>query len=172
MSAAELEPLRPALRTRAFVKDSYLFREGDPGSHLYVVVKGQVKISKVAESGGEVVFAVAGPGEVFGELGVFEEAGERTADAQALQATECVVVARDALVRFCLDHPRLLLRMISSLIGYVRRKDAAIAEAAFVDIPGRVALKLLELAAAKGEQAGDGIRIGVPISQRTLAGMV
>ena len=172
LTPAELEPLRPALRTRRYARDDYLFREGDPGSHLYLVVEGQVKIARVAEGGAEIVFAIAGPGEVFGELSLFEEEGERSADAQALEASECVVVARDRVVGLLVSHPELLLRIVSSLSAYIRRKDAAVAEVAFLDIPARVARKLLELAQSKGRKSEAGTVIDLPLSQRTLAAMV
>jgi CRP/FNR family transcriptional regulator/CRP/FNR family cyclic AMP-dependent transcriptional regulator len=172
LQVSELEPLRPAVRSRRYPKDGYLFREGDPGSHLYVVVEGEVKIARVAEGGSEVVFAIAGPGELFGELSLFEEEGERSADAQALEPTECLVVPRQAVLSLLLAHPRLLLRIVASLSTYVRRKDAAVAEVAFLDIPARVARKLLELAESKGRDADGGVVIDVHLSQRTLAGMV
>jgi CRP/FNR family cyclic AMP-dependent transcriptional regulator len=172
LPAAGLEPLRKAIRARRFERNEYLFREGDPGSHLYLVVHGQVKIGRVGEGGGEVVFAIAGAGEVFGELSLFEEDGERTADAQALEPTECLALARAPLIDFLLAHPRLLLRMISSLSSYITRKDAAMGEVAFLDIPARVALKLVELADTKGRPTADGVLIELPLSQRTLAGMV
>ena len=169
---ADLEPLRRGVRRRRYGKDEYLFREGDPGSHLYVVVEGQVKIAHVAEGGGEVVFAVAGPGELFGELSLFEEDGERSADAQALEPTECVVVARQPVISLLVSHPQLLLRIVTRLSAHIRRKDATVAEAAFLDIPARVARKLLELAETKGRGAAGGVVIDVQLSQRTLAGMV
>ncbi|TMC11392.1 MAG: Crp/Fnr family transcriptional regulator [Chloroflexi bacterium] len=172
MSELELERLRPALRARKFAKDSYLFREGDPGSHLYVVVQGEVKIVSVTESGAEIVFGVVGPGEVIGELSVFVEDGERSTDAVALVTTECLAIPKEAVVSFFLDHPKLLLRLVTSLAAFVRRKDAAVAEVAFLDIPGRVANKLLELAESKGVRDGEAVTIRVPLSQRTLAGMV
>ena len=172
VSAAEIESLRPAVRVRAFARDSPVFREGDPGSHLYVVASGQVKITRIAPAGGEIVFAVIGPGEVFGELSLFEEEGERSADAIALEPTECVLVARSAVLRFLQEHPALLLRLVSSLVAYIQRKDRALAEVAFLDIPGRVAGKLLELAASLGAPEPGGIVIRMPLSQRTLAGMI
>jgi CRP/FNR family transcriptional regulator len=172
LTGGDLEPLRPAIRPRRYEKNEYLFREGDPGSHLYLVLSGQVKIGRVGEGGGEVVFALAGPGEIFGELSLFEDDGERTADAQALEPAECLVVARAPLLNFLAAHPQLLLRIISTLSGYIKRKDAAMGEVAFLDIPARVALKLIELAETKGRREGDAIVIGVPLSQRTLAGMV
>ncbi|MDQ6918964.1 MAG: Crp/Fnr family transcriptional regulator [Candidatus Dormibacteraeota bacterium] len=172
VTAAELEALRPAVRMRTFPKDSHVFREGDPGSHLYLVKSGQVKIVKVSEGGGEIVFAIVGAGEVFGELSLFEPEGERSAGAIALEPTECALLARDPVHAFLLRHPTLLLRMISSLVGYIQRKDRAMAEVAFLDIPGRVAQRLVDLAESRGERMGEGVVIRIPLSQRTLAGMV
>src|SRR5215470_3391418 len=172
LSTTELEVLRPAIRSRSFARDAYVFREGDPGSHLYVVVRGRVKIARFSVDGGEVVFALVGPGEVFGELALFAPDGERTADAQALEPTRCVAVNRDAVVSLLLGHPDVLFKMISWLTAYIRRKDATIAEAAFLDIPARVGLKLVELAQSKGNRVSGGVLIDVPLSQRTLAGMV
>jgi CRP/FNR family transcriptional regulator, cyclic AMP receptor protein len=172
VEATELELLRPAVRTRRFAKDEHVFREGDPGSHLYVVKSGQVKIVRVAAAGSEIVFAVVGPGELFGELSLFEPDGERSADAIALEPTECALLARDPVVAFLVAHPALLLRMITGLIGYIQRKDRAMAEVAFLDIPGRVAQRLLDLAASRGERVAEGVVIRIPLSQRTLAAMV
>ncbi|HXO58436.1 MAG TPA: Crp/Fnr family transcriptional regulator, partial [Candidatus Acidoferrum sp.] len=157
--ASDLEALRPAVRTRTFKQGSYLFRQGDPGSHVHMVVRGQVKIGRIGRGGGEVVFAIAGPGEVFGELSLFDEDGERTADAQALEQTECLVIANGPLLQFLSLRPQLLLQIIGSLIAYIKRKDSAMGDIAFLDIPGRVAMTLLQLADAKGRATSDGISI-------------
>lgn len=172
LKAADLQPLRSAVRIRSFSRGEYLFREGDPGSHLYMVVRGQVQIGRVGDGGGELVFAIAGPDEIFGELSLFDPEGERTADAQALEPTECIVVGRTPLLRFLTGQPGLLLRIITVLSMYVRRKDVSMAEAAFLDIPGRVAAKLLDLAEAHGRRTHDGLVIDLPLRQRTLAGLV
>jgi CRP-like cAMP-binding protein len=172
LASGDLEPLRPAIRTRTFERGSYLFRQGDPGSHLHMVVRGQVKIGHVGEGGGEVVFAIAGPGEVFGELSLFDEEGERTADAQALEPTECIVIAKAPLLEFLTARPGLLLRIIASLSVYIKRKDATMGEVAFLDIAGRVATKLVQLADTKGRPTADGTSIDVTLNQRTLAAMV
>jgi CRP/FNR family cyclic AMP-dependent transcriptional regulator len=172
LAAGDLEPLRPAIRTRIFERGSYLFREGDPGSHLHIVVQGQVKIGRFSQGGGEVVFAIAGPGEVFGELSLFDDGGERTADAECLEPTECLVIAKGPLLQFLTARPQLLLRIIASLSAYIKRKDATIGDITFLDIPGRVATKLVQLADAKGRPTSGGISIDLTISQRTLAGMV
>ncbi|HEV2477101.1 MAG TPA: Crp/Fnr family transcriptional regulator [Candidatus Dormibacteraeota bacterium] len=172
LAPPELERLRPSIRLRKLERGAYLFREGDPGSFLCVVVRGKVKIGSVGQSGTEVVFAVAGPGDVLGELSLFAEDGERTADAQALEQTECLTLARDPLIAFLSSRPALLVRIISTLCAYIARKDAAVGEIAFLDIPARVALKLLELAESNGRRTDSGVLIDMPLSQRTLAGMV
>jgi len=155
----DLESLQPAIRTRNFERGAYLFREGDPGSHLHVVVHGQVKIGRTNQAGGEVVFAVAGPEEVFGELSLFDEEGERTADAQALEPTQCLVIAKGPLLQFLTARPNLLVRMIASLSANIRRKDATLGDVTFLDIPGRVATKLVQLADTHGRPTSDGITI-------------
>jgi len=172
LSLEDLEVLRPAVRIRRFNRGVYLFREGDPGSHLYMVTRGQVKIGRVGEGGGEVVFAIAGPGEIFGELSLFDPEGERTADAEALEPTECIIIGKAPLLRVLTAQPKLMLRIIGVLSMYVRRKDASIGESAFLDIPGRVASKLVELADTRGRATADGVVIEMHLRQRTLAGMV
>ena len=172
LTPAQLEPLRPDLRSRRFARDSYIFREGDPGDHLHLITSGEVKISRTTDAGGEVVFAIVGAGDVFGELAVLQENAVRSADAQALTETECHLLHRQALVAFLQAHPAVMWRVINVLSDYIRRKDEAFADLAFHDIPGRVARKLLELASLRSETVGAGTEIMLPLSQRTLAGLV
>ena len=171
IAPAELEPLLADFRLRRFAAESYIFREGDPGDHMHLVTRGEVKISRTTEAGSEVVFAVLGAGDVFGEIAVLQENATRSADAQALAETECYVLNRQALVAFLVAHPAVMWRLVTVLSDYIRRKDEAYSDLAFNDIPGRVARKLLELAAARGGSGAEA-QVTVPLSQRTLAGLV
>ena len=171
-SPADLEELAPGIKVRPYARGAYIFHEGDAGHSLFVLSKGQVKIGRMGRSGEEVVFAVLAPGDSFGELALFDQESRRTADAQAMELTECVVIDRDALLTFLDRHPEFARRVLQMVSRYVRATDEAFAEAAFLDIPGRVASKLLELAASRGEPAGAGTRITVRLPQRTLAGMI
>jgi CRP-like cAMP-binding protein len=170
VTPTDLEPLLADFRMRRFASDSYIFREGDPGDHLQLITRGEVKISRTTEAGGEVVFAVLGAGDVFGEMAVLQENAVRSADAQALADTECFALHRHALVAFLKANPAVMWRVVTVLSDYIRRKDEAFSDLAFNDIPGRVARKLLELAAARGEAVGAGAQ--VTVAQRTLAGLV
>jgi CRP/FNR family transcriptional regulator, cyclic AMP receptor protein len=164
LGPADLELLLPAVRSRTYNAQSYIFREGDSADQLHLISSGEVKIGHVAESGGEVAFAILRAGDVFGEIGVLEENGTRSADAQALAQTECLVLDRRALVEFLKSHPAAMWQIVTTLSAYVRAKDEAFAELAFHDIPSRVARNLLDLAAVQGNT--------VKLSQRDLAGLV
>jgi CRP/FNR family transcriptional regulator/CRP/FNR family cyclic AMP-dependent transcriptional regulator len=169
LPAADLEQLLPGIRSRRFATQSYIFREGDSAHQLHLIVSGAVKICRVADSGSEVAFAILGPGDVFGEIGVLEEDGTRSADAQALATTECLVIDRRIVVHFVKSHPEAMWRIVTTLSAYVRAKDDAYAELAFQDIPSRVARKLLDLAAEGKSSAATST---MKLSQRDLAGLV
>jgi CRP-like cAMP-binding protein len=172
VDASDLEALLPDLHRRSFDAGAHIFRAGDPGDHLYLILNGEVKIARSGPGGAEVVFAVLLPGDMFGELALLEDGAVRTADAVAVQPTECLTLERRALIAFLDSHPERVWHLVRSLSAYIRRKDESFAEVAFLDIQGRVARKLLEMAQAHGEPAAGGTRINVRISQRTLAGMV
>jgi CRP/FNR family transcriptional regulator/CRP/FNR family cyclic AMP-dependent transcriptional regulator len=131
-----------------------------------------VKISRMQRLGEESVFAILRDGDVLGELALFADDSARTADAQALEDTECVTLGREPLLAFLRARPDLMLAQLARLSDYIRRKDDTLAEIAFLDVPGRVAKVLLDLAEKHGRPAAGGTVIGVRLSQRTLAGMV
>jgi CRP/FNR family cyclic AMP-dependent transcriptional regulator len=172
VDAVDLATLAPNLHTRSFGAGTHIFREGDLGLHLYVILRGEVKIVRSGPRGTEVVFAVLMPGDLFGELALLEEGAVRTADAVAVQPTECLTLERSTLIAFLDADRERMWHLIHSLSAYIRRKDESFAEVAFLDIQGRVARKLLELARTHGDPAPGGTRIRVRVSQRTLAGMV
>jgi CRP/FNR family cyclic AMP-dependent transcriptional regulator len=172
VSTDQLEPLARSLRPRRYPRGGRLFSEGDPGTHLLVIVSGQVKISRIAPGGEELVYAVLGEGDVFGELALFDDEGRRTTDAEATEPTECLSLERSVLLDAVAERPEMLRRIIAVLSGYIRRKDGDFAEVAFLDIPGRVAQKLLDLTQTYGRAVPGGTRITLRMPQRTLAGMV
>ncbi len=171
-SEQELEPLASRLQPRSFPRGSYIFREGDPGRTFYVIADGQVKIAHLGRQGEEIVFALLTAGDTFGELALFDEESTRTADAQAAEPTDCLALNREPFMTFAETHPPLMRHLVRVLSVYLRRADEALAEAAFMDITGRVAKKLLDLAESHGKPTKDGVRIGVRVTQQTLAGMI
>jgi len=141
----ELEQLARAASARTFRAGSAIFHEGDSATALFVVVRGQVKIARVGRGGAEAVFAVLLPGDTFGELTLFDEDPVRSMDAQAMELTECLSLGRRDLLVFLEGHPATMRHLVRLLGAVVRRGDDTFSEAAFLDIPGRVSRKLLDL---------------------------
>jgi CRP/FNR family transcriptional regulator/CRP/FNR family cyclic AMP-dependent transcriptional regulator len=168
----QLAPLLPALHPRSYGSGSFLFHEGDPGNVLYIILEGQVKIAHLGPSGEEVVYAILMRGDTFGELALFDESGLHAADAQAMEATSCLTLEKEALQAFLDRHPAAVRHLMMLFSRIIRSTDQGLAEAAFLDIPGRVARKLLDLAESHGEDTPKGRRLTMRLPQRTLAGMV
>ena len=125
-----------------------LWQRGDIAQELYVVQEGQVAIATPSVDGRESVVAVLDPPSLFGELPLFDDA-PRSADARALQPTTLVAVRYDDVRAVLDERPVLLWGMVRLLAQRLRATDDALADAVLLDVPGRTAKRLLEL-------AGDG----------------
>jgi CRP/FNR family transcriptional regulator len=164
--------LRPRVHRRTFAAGAYLAREGEPANSVFVIESGLVRVTRTSRHGRELVLRLLGTGDTLGELGVFDAASVRTANAIAVEPTTCVMLSRDDLHAAVRSTPELGLRLLASLVAYVRRKDEELADVAFLDVPGRIARKLLELADRHGEAVTGGVRISVRLPQAELAAMV
>jgi CRP-like cAMP-binding protein len=139
---------------------------------MFVIERGLVRVSRTSRQGRELVLGLLGAGDTLGELGLLEATGTRTADAIAVEPTMCVALGREDLRALIRKSPELGLRLLATLVDHIRRKDEELAEIAFLDLSGRLAHKLLQLAARHGEQVAGGVRIGVRLPQSELAAMV
>lgn len=140
-----IERLRSRAEVRHFERNQVIFQQGDPADELYVVQSGQVAIATQSVDGRESVVAVLEPPSLFGELPLFDDS-PRSADARALQPTDIVAV-RYEHVRAVLDErPQLLWGIVRLLAQRLRSVDEALADAVLLDVPGRTAKRLLELA--------------------------
>jgi len=164
--------LRRRVHRRAFASGAYLAREGEPANSLFVIESGLVRVTRTSRQGRELVLRLLTAGDTLGELGVLDAAGTRTADAVAVEPTTCVILSKDDLHAAVRATPELGLRLLASLVAYVRRKDEELADVSFLDVTGRTARKLLELADRHGEAVAGGVRIGVRVPQAELAAMV
>lgn len=164
--------LRRRVHRRVFASGAFIAREGEPANSVFVIEHGLVRVTRTSRHGRELVLRLLMAGDTLGELGVLDAAGTRTADAIAVEPTTCVILSKDDLQAAVRATPELGLRLLATLVGYVRRKDEELADVAFLDVPGRTARKLLELADRHGVKVAGGVRIGVRVPQAELAGMV
>ena len=148
-----------------------LFSEGDPGDRLYVVSLGKVKLGRTASDGRENLLAVLGPGEMFGELSLFDP-GPRTATATAVTAATLHGLGHDDLEPLLLQRPEVAGRLLAALARRLRRTNEAMGDLVFRDVPGRVAKALLDLASRFGVETDDGLRVTHDLTQEELAQLV
>jgi CRP/FNR family transcriptional regulator, cyclic AMP receptor protein len=159
-----LEDLRQRATVRTYERNELLFSQGDPAAELFVIEQGRVAIVTRAPDGRESVLAVLEGGAMFGELPLFDGA-PRSADARALTESRVIVLSYDPVREVLRARPELLWTVTRLLARWLRATDEALADAVFLDVPGRTAKRLLEL-------AGDGDEFKLPVTQEELAGMV
>ncbi|HVF06109.1 MAG TPA: Crp/Fnr family transcriptional regulator [Frankiaceae bacterium] len=159
------------LRTRALQRGDHVFREGEPGDALHVVADGKIKISRTAADGRENVIAILGPGDLLGELAIFD-AQPRGATATAV--VDCTLATlSDADFRAWLgEHPQVSFGLLRALAARLRQTNEAMADLVFTDVPGRIAKTLLNLAERFGEPDGDSVRVSHDLTQEELAQLV
>lgn len=156
---------------RKYRRDSVVFVQGEFGRRCYTLLTGSVKISAYAPDGREAVLAVLGPGDVFGELSLFDDA-PRSADATVIEEAELLSLDDAALTEAARHHPDLALSLLRVLARRLRRANERFQDAAFFDVTGRVAKRLADLAGAHGVEDADGMLVDVPLSQESLANMI
>ena len=141
-----------------------LFQEGDEPGEFYLVLSGRVAIAQESDGGRESLLAVLGPGELFGEMG-FLDGYNRSAQARALEESEVLVVPYAELRLLYENHPTALWSAVRLLARRLRATDRALSDTVFLDVMGRTAKRLLEM-------AGDGDEFEMPLTQEELASMV
>jgi len=157
-------------RLRGFGRGDYVFREGDVGDSLFIVVDGQVKLQVSSRSGEVAVLTTVGKPDCFGEL-AFLDGGPRSTSARALTDLMLVEIPRASLLALVQQEPQVLDTLLRILGERLRRLTEQIADATFLDVGGRLAKLLLTLANAQhGAPATDATDLA--LTQTDLANMV
>ena len=148
-----------------------LFREGDQGDTLYVIGEGKVKLGRTSADGRENLIAILGPGEMFGELSLFDP-GPRTMTATAVAETQLMGLGNDSLTMLLSGRPEVAKALLAALAARLRRTNEHLADLVLTDVPGRVAKALLDLANRFGRPVEDGIMVAHDLTQEELAQLV
>lgn len=173
----EVEPVSPfqavfeGARTLALRPGMALFHEGDASERVILLASGRVKIATTSADGVETVLAYRGPGAVLGELAAVD-GGSHVATVSVVEPGEALVLPAGRFIAALGGQPGLALDLLRAVVARLREADLHRAEFATLDVAGRVAKRLLELAAEGGEPVRGGIRIRHQLSQRELAGWV
>jgi CRP/FNR family cyclic AMP-dependent transcriptional regulator len=149
---------------RSLVRGDVLFEAGDKPDNLYVVLAGRIAIANRSIDGRESVMALMETGDLFGEMGMLDGL-PRSAEARALEASRVLAVPYEPVRELFEHEPTLLWGVVRMLSGRLRAVDEALADSVFLDVTGRTAKRLLEL-------AGGADEFLLPVTQEELAGMV
>jgi CRP-like cAMP-binding protein len=159
-----LEQIATASQVVAVRRNDIVFAEEDPPDALYVVRSGRIAMANTSVDGRESVMALMEAGDLFGEMPLLD-GGKRSAGARALEPSEVVRVPYGPVEAVLRERPELLWGVVRLLVQRLRTTDAALADSVFLDVTGRTAKRLLEL-------AGGADEFVLPVTQEELAGMV
>jgi CRP-like cAMP-binding protein len=168
----DLDALVPAARSISVAARNEVFHKGDAGSQLYVVVDGRLKALTTSPEGDDVVFNVMGPGEVFGEVALLSES-PRSATVRAIERCELLVLDRRDFLAFLKRNPDVAVRMLTVLVERVARVSELVEDVQFLNLPVRLAKKLVWFAGRYGRPGGNGaVKIDLKLSQEEWGDLV
>lgn len=160
------------LRVRRFRRGETIFHQGDPGDSLFIVEGGSVKIVLPSPEGEEAaIIATLGRGDFFGELALLDGA-YRSASAVALEPTETLVLRRQPFEALIDSDPGLRRALLAGLAAELRRLTGHVEELHFLDLPGRLARRLVRMAEDHEPGATGEVVLPWPFTQSELAAMI
>ena len=168
---AQAASLRASMDSVKIAKGGILFREGDEGEHVYVIVDGKLKLGTSSTDGRENLLSILGPGEMFGELSLFDP-GPRTSTATAVTDAKLLSLSHEKLIPWLKGNPEVSLHLLARLAQRLRRTNEAVGDLVFSDVPGRVAKALIDLGARFGKQTDEGLYVHHDLTQEELAQLV
>ena len=166
LSAADLAAVGLHGVARSYPKNAIVVSEGDKTDSLYIILEGRVKAFVSDGEGHEMILSTQGPGEYFGEM-VLDE-GPRSASIVTLEVSRFLVVQKSEFRQFVVSNPAFAFSLIEKLIGRARALTASVKSLALMDVYGRVARLLLDLA----EDGEGGLVIPQRLTQQDIASRV
>ena len=168
---AALQQVAQGMRRRRFRRNEVIFHQGDPGDSLHVVASGAIKIVLPSAEGEEAIIATLRPGDFFGELSLLDGA-PRSATATALEPSETLVLPRNAFFQLVDQDIGLRNALLTGLVRELRRLTGHVEELHFLDLAGRLAMRLTRLALEAAPEARGPVRLDWPYTQSDLASMI
>ncbi len=163
--------LRSKMVAQTLKRGEVLFNEGDPGDRLYILLSGKMKLSHASGDGRESVFMVLGPGDMFGELSLFDP-GPRASTAVAVSDSEVLGLGNVELRPWLTGRPEVAQSLLQALANRLRRANVAMSDLFFADVPGRVAKALIDLSEKFGTVTAEGVHVAHDLTQEELAQLV
>lgn len=148
LAEADANVLTSHCTTRTYPANTVLITEGDSSDSLYVILEGEVKVYVSDPHGKEAILNLMGPGEYFGELALLDDA-PRSASVVTMMPTKVMIISKGEFKRCLTTNPELAYKLIVSLTQQIRSLTDNVKNLALMDVYGRVAHTLLDLARDK-----------------------
>ena len=171
LDTTALEHLAQRATKRTYSKGQLVFYQGDPAGSLFVMVEGLVKVFVTSEEGDEMVLVTLQPPDVFGELALLD-GGPRSASAEAVEPTSLLELQRGPFLETLRQTPGITESLMISMGRVLRRLTEQASDLVFLDLHGRVAKLLVNLAQDRGIQTENGLELDLQLTQTDLAGLV
>ncbi len=168
LSEKELNELVASSQLMTFKKDDVIIFESQEGNSVYVILEGMVKISRTNEEHKEVILAILGEKEFFGEMSVLDGA-TRSADAVALTRVRVLRIDGKVFLDFIEKHPKFALSLLRELVSRLRKTDSQIKSISLDDAVGKVASVIVRLAHDVGRVRKGRVEIENFASQQEIA---
>lgn len=171
LNEAQLAELAGKLRARSYRAGEVIFHQEDPGVSLHIIKSGRVKITTTSPEGEEIVMAILDERDSFGEIALLD-GKPRSANAVAMEATRTLTLDRGDFLDIMTRNPEMVGAVLAAVAAGWRRTSHLLEDAIFLDLPGRLAKRLLQLAEKHGIRTGTGIEIDLSLTQQDLAAAV
>ncbi len=174
LSSEQLAEIAALAQTRSYAAREVVVTQGEPARALFAIVRGRLKVASCGPDGRDTVLGIMAEGEVFGEVALLD-GGMRSATCTTIEPCELLVIERAQFMALLEQSPRIAVGLLHVLAGRLRRLSQRSEDAAFLDVPSRLARSLLDLATRFGEPRrlpASGITIGLKLSQQELGDLV
>ncbi|HHC72596.1 MAG TPA: Crp/Fnr family transcriptional regulator [Thiotrichales bacterium] len=150
LDPAEREAICSHTITKSYPRNTIIINEGDTTQSLYIILEGKVKVFLSDSGGKEVTINMQGPGEYFGELALLDES-PRSASIMTMEPSKFAIISKDDFDKVLTNNPTIALKLIRELTGRIRHLTENVKNLALLDVYGRVARTLLDLAEESDE---------------------
>jgi CRP-like cAMP-binding protein len=155
---------------RSYNAGDVIFREGDPGTEMFIIQSGKVKISKLIKGGDEKTLVILGPGDFFGEMAVIDK-DNRSANAIAIEPSRLISLDEDVFEMHMQTNPKIVKKILKNLSTRLREANQQIANLMIRDTNRLVANTVLLVAHKHGEEGAEGISMNIDFSISELSKM-
>ena len=155
LTEADFSSLAKVANRRRYPKDSVVFFENEQGDFFFMILEGRIKVTILGDDGREVILSLLGSGDFFGEMALLDNE-PRSATAIAVEDSELLSLHRNDFQAVLTDNRSIMVGLIKVLTARLRRANHQISTLALLDVYGRVARVIVDMAREEGRRLKDG----------------